>query len=97
MGLPGAPKVKFLSKEMAKQKKNASHSVANLQSKTVDKKAAVEESSEEEDGDEDSEEEDSSSEEEDVADGGDNKSQPAEKVFDLSVIGGILVLNTFNL
>ena len=96
MGLPGAPKVKFLSKEMAKQKKNASHSVANLQSKTVDK-AAVEESSEEEDGDEESEEEDSSSEEEDVADGGDNKSQPAEKVFDLSFIGGILVLNTFNL
>ena len=50
----------------------------------------------EEDGDEESEE-DSSSEEEDVADGGDNKSQPAEKVFNLSVIGGILVLNTFNL
>ena len=56
MGLPGAPKVKFLSKEMAKQKKNASHSVANLQSKTVDKKAALEESSEEEDEDEEMEE-----------------------------------------
>ncbi|KAI0073614.1 DEAD-domain-containing protein [Panus rudis PR-1116 ss-1] len=35
LGLPGAPKVKFLNKEVAKQKKNASHSSAALKSKTA--------------------------------------------------------------
>lgn len=29
LGLPGAPKIKFLNKEIAKAKKNASHAVAN--------------------------------------------------------------------
>ena len=31
LGLPGAPKIKFLNKELAKQKKNASHAVANAE------------------------------------------------------------------
>lgn len=29
LGLPGAPKIKFLSKEIAKLKKNASHAIAS--------------------------------------------------------------------
>lgn len=32
LGLPGAPKVKFLNKEIAKRKKNASHEVLNAES-----------------------------------------------------------------
>ena len=30
LGLPGAPKIKFLNKEIAKLKKNASHATTNL-------------------------------------------------------------------
>ena len=32
LGLPGMPKIKFLSKEMAKKRKNASRAVANPES-----------------------------------------------------------------
>lgn len=55
LGLPGAPKIKFLSKEMAKQKKNANHKAAK----------AVQEAADEDKEDSDDGDEHSSSEEED--------------------------------
>lgn len=60
LGLPGAPKVKFLSKEIAKRKKNASHIAVEAQ---IDKP----ESSDESDSDDEGElSEHSSSEEEET-------------------------------
>ncbi|CAL1710035.1 unnamed protein product [Somion occarium] len=52
LGLPGAPKVKFLSKEMAKQKKNASRVVTSIQTPQSNVKKTVidnDQSSDEED------------------------------------------------
>ena len=70
LGLPGAPKVKFLNKEIAKRKKNASHATASLQ------QAPVEDSS---DGEEDDDSDDSSS-------GEAQTSSKPEKVSSLSAI-----------
>lgn len=39
LGLPGAPKIKFLSKELAAQKKNASRTVAAAQAEVLKEKA----------------------------------------------------------
>lgn len=41
LGLPGAPKIKFLNKEIAKRKKNASHIAANSESTSAPPKAHV--------------------------------------------------------
>lgn len=64
LGLPGAPKIKFLSKELAKQKKNASRSVAAAQAEVLKEKEKKEE--EAEDSDEDDGDVHSSSEEEEI-------------------------------
>lgn len=61
LGLPGMPRIKFLSKEMAKKKKNASRAVANIQAEA---KAAAEAEGENDSGDEDLSEHSSSEEEE---------------------------------
>lgn len=39
LGLPGAPKIKFLSKELATQKKNASRTVAAAKAEVLKEKA----------------------------------------------------------
>ncbi|KAJ6591209.1 ATP-dependent RNA helicase dbp-4 [Mycena vulgaris] len=62
LGLPGAPKIKFLSKEMAKQKKNKSRAVEAAQADILKEKAEAEADSEDSDGD-DGEVHDSSEEE----------------------------------
>ncbi|KAF9238937.1 DEAD-domain-containing protein [Melanogaster broomeanus] len=49
LGLPGAPKIKFLSRELAKREKNASRSAAALQAQIESEKASMT-SSEEENG-----------------------------------------------
>ena len=49
LGLPGTPKIKFLSKELAKQKKNASRAVAAAQSSAA--ASSSDEDSDAEDGD----------------------------------------------
>jgi ATP-dependent RNA helicase DDX10/DBP4 len=48
LGLPGAPRVKFLSKELAKQKKNASREVQ----KVLEQEEVTEGTSEEDNGEE---------------------------------------------
>ncbi|KAF7342043.1 RNA helicase [Mycena venus] len=63
LGLPGAPKIKFLSKEVAKQKKNKSRAVEAAQAEVLEEKAAVEVDSEEEDSGDEGEVHDSSDEE----------------------------------
>ncbi|KAI0356989.1 DEAD-domain-containing protein [Trametes cingulata] len=62
LGLPGMPKIKFLSKEMAKKRKNASRTVAQIQAPTQHE--PQEETSDEEDAssDESSDEEPTSAE-----------------------------------
>ena len=40
LGLPGAPKIKFLSKEIAKRRKNASHVVCNMGAEAQSSRAA---------------------------------------------------------
>lgn len=40
LGLPGAPKIKFLGKEIAKKKKNASRTVAALQAEIAEEQMA---------------------------------------------------------
>ncbi|KAJ6588533.1 P-loop containing nucleoside triphosphate hydrolase protein [Mycena capillaripes] len=52
LGLPGAPKIKFLSKEVAKQKKNKSRAVEAAQAEVLKEKAEMEADSEDSDGDE---------------------------------------------
>lgn len=52
LGLPGAPKIKFLNKEIAKRKKNASHAALNSASKKTDEGPSPD-SSETESGDSD--------------------------------------------
>ncbi|KAI0319352.1 DEAD-domain-containing protein [Amylostereum chailletii] len=63
LGLPGAPKIKFLSREMAKEKKNASRAVAALQAEIA--KEAGKEDDDEGPDDGGSDEESSSGEEQD--------------------------------
>lgn len=41
LGLPGAPKIKFLNKEQAKKQKNASRTVASLQAQIESGKAGL--------------------------------------------------------
>jgi ATP-dependent RNA helicase DDX10/DBP4 len=61
LGLPGAPKIKFLSKEIAKQRKNASRALSSL---TEPKQAALRKKNiDEEDEDDEDEEDDASAEE----------------------------------
>ncbi|KAI0786991.1 P-loop containing nucleoside triphosphate hydrolase protein [Abortiporus biennis] len=47
LGLPGVPKIKFLNKELARRKKNASHETENMQSKSAKSEPRVEESDDE--------------------------------------------------
>ncbi|KZT28286.1 DEAD-domain-containing protein [Neolentinus lepideus HHB14362 ss-1] len=63
LGLPGAPKIKFLSKEIAKKKKNAQRIVPGTENQQITE-ATPHESSDEEEGSETSEGEESGSEEE---------------------------------
>ena len=44
LGLPGTPKIKFLSRELAKQKKNASREVQAVQEASSDEEEEPEES-----------------------------------------------------
>ncbi|EIW79660.1 DEAD-domain-containing protein [Coniophora puteana RWD-64-598 SS2] len=53
LGLPGAPKIKFLSRELAKKQKNASHDVAKLDINIATEKEEVANSSEAEESDDD--------------------------------------------
>ncbi len=62
LGLPGAPKIKFLSKEIAKKKKNASHTTAQVQPSARTNVV----NSEESEAEEDDLSEHSSSEEEEI-------------------------------
>ncbi|KAH7921470.1 DEAD-domain-containing protein [Leucogyrophana mollusca] len=66
LGLPGAPKIKFLGRELARKAKNASRSVAALQAEIAEEKKAekVDESSDESDNNEQGREIPSSDEEE---------------------------------
>lgn len=52
LGLPGAPKIKFLNKELVKQRKNASRTVAAIQAEINAKAKRSEGSSEDESGSE---------------------------------------------
>lgn len=67
LGLPGAPKVKFLSKEMAKKKKNASHALGRAEPQAAAPKPAAPSESDglDDESDDDDLSEHSSSEEED--------------------------------
>jgi ATP-dependent RNA helicase DDX10/DBP4 len=60
LGLPGTPKIKFLSRELAKQKKNASREVQAVQ------EASSEEEDEDEPEESESEAEESNDDEEDA-------------------------------
>ncbi|KAI0791502.1 DEAD-domain-containing protein [Irpex lacteus] len=66
LGLPGAPKIKFLNKEIAKRKKNASHIVANTAPPVQPPKTAAPDDESEESGDDEGLSEHSSSEEEET-------------------------------
>ncbi|KAK7042313.1 RNA helicase [Favolaschia claudopus] len=63
LGLAGAPKIKFLNKEVAKQKKNKSRALEEAEAEVRKEKAAVEGDSEEEDSDDEGAMHDSSDEE----------------------------------
>ncbi|TCD66107.1 ATP-dependent RNA helicase dbp4 [Steccherinum ochraceum] len=63
LGLPGAPKIKFLSKEIAKKRKNASHAIDTAEPQHAPAKQSA--PSDEEESDEEDLSEHSSSEEED--------------------------------
>ncbi len=66
LGLPGAPKIKFLNKEIAKRKKNASHIVANTAPQAQPPKTAAPDDESDESGDDEGLSEHSSSEEEET-------------------------------
>lgn len=68
LGLPGAPKIKFLSKEMAKKRKNASRMVADTQTEVMKEKAGQAIGESEDDGEDSEEHEEPSSGEEEEAD-----------------------------
>ncbi|KAH8102132.1 P-loop containing nucleoside triphosphate hydrolase protein [Cristinia sonorae] len=78
LGLPGAPKVKFLSKEMAKRRKNASHVVTSAEPQPIPQKPVEDDDG----GSDDDLSEHSSSEEEDEGakpvDGPSTSTQPAK-------------------
>ncbi|KAJ7077803.1 ATP-dependent RNA helicase dbp-4 [Mycena crocata] len=63
LGLPGTPKIKFLSKEVAKQKKNKSRTVEAAQAEILKEKVEAEDDSEEESEDDGGDVHDSSDEE----------------------------------
>ncbi|KAJ7326318.1 ATP-dependent RNA helicase dbp-4 [Mycena albidolilacea] len=63
LGLPGAPKIKFLSKEVAKQKKNKSRAVEAAQAEVRKETADAQADSEEEDSGDEGDVHDSSDEE----------------------------------
>jgi ATP-dependent RNA helicase DDX10/DBP4 len=63
LGLPGAPKIKFLSKEVAKQKKNKSRAVEAAQAEVRKETADAQVDSEEEDSGDEGDVHDSSDEE----------------------------------
>lgn len=64
LGLPGAPKIKFLNKEIAKRKKNASHIVSNMSPQASSSKVANPDEESDSSGGEDLSEHSSSEEEE---------------------------------
>ncbi|KAJ7220429.1 P-loop containing nucleoside triphosphate hydrolase protein [Mycena haematopus] len=72
LGLPGAPKIKFLTKEMAKQKKNMSRAVAAAQAEVRKEKA-------DDDAEVGSEEEEDSGDEGDVHDSSDEEGGEEEE------------------
>ena len=76
LGLPGAPKIKFLSREQAKKQKNASRTVAALQAQIESEKAGV--SSSEDDRGESSTTSESDEESEGEAQNQDRTAAPAE-------------------
>ena len=60
LGLPGTPKIKFLNKEIAKKKKNASRTVEAAQAEIEKEREEEESSAGESDGGESSEEDEDS-------------------------------------
>ena len=60
LGLPGTPKIKFLNKEIAKKKKNASRTVEAAQAEIEKEREAEESNAGESDGGESSEEDEDS-------------------------------------
>ncbi|KAJ3788741.1 P-loop containing nucleoside triphosphate hydrolase protein [Lentinula aff. detonsa] len=89
LGLPGAPKIKFLSKEVAKEKKNADRRVDTAKQQALQEKH-VEREDEDEDEDEDESSDDSdvhpSSDEEDGSDG--RESDAAEEILSKPIKNG---------
>ncbi|KAJ6583169.1 P-loop containing nucleoside triphosphate hydrolase protein [Mycena sp. CBHHK59/15] len=73
LGLPGAPKIKFLSKEVAKQKKNKSRAVEAAEAEILKEKAEAES-----DDSDDGEVHDSSEEEEDEDEEEEEQQRPAK-------------------
>ena len=82
LGLPGAPKIKFLNKEIAKRKKNASHTAANADPKVASSKAEAsdEADSSDESGTASDESHDSSDDEEAAPEAKVEASSKADKV-----------------
>ncbi|KAJ6511453.1 P-loop containing nucleoside triphosphate hydrolase protein [Mycena vitilis] len=79
LGLPGAPKIKFLSKEVAKQKKNKSRAVEAAQAEVLKEKAEEEAEADSEDSDgDDGDVHDSSDEEGTVEEEDEGPSQPVK-------------------
>ena len=86
LGLPGMPKIKFLSKEMAKRKKNASRAVA-----AVAARHKAEDSEQDDESDEGSESSGEDSEDEDD----EPTAKPSEKVLSNSTLSDILIDASF--
>jgi ATP-dependent RNA helicase DDX10/DBP4 len=86
LGLPGAPKIKFLKKEIAKKKKNLSYIAANTTSQEQTSKTAL---SEDETGESDEDAEDLSvhslSDEEEEPSSAVTNSQASDKVRERSI------------
>ncbi|KAA1471890.1 DEAD-domain-containing protein [Dentipellis sp. KUC8613] len=85
LGLPGAPKIKFLSKEKANAKKNASRAVAAAQAEAAEEqgksKKRADDSEDEEQDEEDSDDE-VSGEEESADEEGEEEAEAADKEVD---------------
>ncbi|KIJ63585.1 hypothetical protein HYDPIDRAFT_29379 [Hydnomerulius pinastri MD-312] len=78
LGLPGAPKIKFLSREQAKKQKNASRTVATLQAEIKSEKGEKPPSSDEESGKGSGSEESSEGSEDEQDESPEPNSAPAE-------------------
>ncbi|KAJ7216492.1 P-loop containing nucleoside triphosphate hydrolase protein [Mycena pura] len=76
LGLPGAPKIKFLSKEVAKQKKNKSRAAEEAEAEVLEEKAA--EAADSKDSDEDGGDLHESSDEEGAQDDEETDMKPAK-------------------